>query len=105
MPSTHSATITFFGTYIPLACIWLPIHPSLPQSRFTWLVPPLIVVPWASLIAVSRIWLGHHTWQQVAVGCSYGFAFAWLWFTMWSHGLVEHGRVVEQFLDSQLGWR
>ena len=52
MPSTHSATITYYATYVPLACLYLPIHASLPQSTLTRVVPPLIVVPWASLISM-----------------------------------------------------
>jgi len=96
MPSTHSATITYYATYVPLACLYLPIHASLPQSTLTRVVPPLIVVPWASLISISRIWLGHHTWPQVTVGCSYGLAFACVWFIAWTHGLSEYGKTLEQ---------
>ncbi|KAI0322731.1 phosphatidic acid phosphatase type 2/haloperoxidase [Amylostereum chailletii] len=96
MPSTHSATITYFGTYIPLACAFLPIHPSLSYSTFTRLWPPLVVVPCAILIAVSRVWLGHHTWPQVIVGCSYGAAWAFLWFRIWTHGMSDFGQLVEQ---------
>ncbi|KAI8989107.1 hypothetical protein BD414DRAFT_577814 [Trametes punicea] len=96
MPSTHSAVITFFATYISLACAHLPVHPSLPSSPvLTRLVPPLVVVPLASTIAVSRIWLGHHTWPQVAAGCAYGLVFAPVWFELWTRGLNEYGRVVE----------
>jgi len=105
MPSTHSAAITYYATYVPLACIYLPIHASLPQSSLIRVMPPLVIVPCASLIAVSRIWLGHHTWPQVAVGCSYGIAFACVWFIPWTYGLSEHGEYLEHLLDSLFGWR
>ncbi|OJT05935.1 hypothetical protein TRAPUB_3225 [Trametes pubescens] len=96
MPSTHSAVITYFATYITLACMYLPIHPSLPASpALTRVLPPLVVVPLASTIALSRIWLGHHTWPQVTVGVAHGLLFAPLWFKLWTDGWDEYGRMVE----------
>lgn len=103
MPSTHSATITYFGTYIPLACAYLPIHLSFPSSAISRIVPPLIVIPWAVLIAISRIWLGHHTWPQVLCGCAYGFAFAFLWFAIWAHGGNQYGGIAEAHVQSLFG--
>ncbi|KAI5121162.1 hypothetical protein M0805_007159 [Coniferiporia weirii] len=97
MPSTHSATITHFAVYIPLACAYLPVHPSLPQSQWTRLIPPVIVVPWAMAIVHSRMWLGHHTWQQCAVGCLYGIAFALSWYGLWINGLSQVGQAVEEW--------
>lgn len=100
MPSTHSATITYYATYIPLACLFLPVHTSLPVHQLTPIIPPLIVIPWASLIAVSRVWLGHHTWPQVIVGCTYGFSFAWAWLSLWMLGGVkEWGAFVEGWVE------
>ncbi|KAI0356879.1 phosphatidic acid phosphatase type 2/haloperoxidase, partial [Trametes cingulata] len=99
MPSTHSATITYFATYITLACVYLPIHPSLPASpSISRFLPPLVVVPLASTIAVSRIWLGHHTWPQVAAGCAYGLLFAPVWFKLWTGGWNEYGRTMEEMI-------
>ncbi|KAJ7155982.1 hypothetical protein C8R43DRAFT_884150 [Mycena crocata] len=101
MPSTHSATIAYYATFVPLACVYLPLHPSLfPGAR---VLTPLVVLPWAALIALSRVWLGHHTWPQVAVGCAYGVAFAGVWFSLWTRGLNEHGRMAEEFVKSYLG--
>ncbi|KAI9060096.1 PAP2-domain-containing protein [Trametes sanguinea] len=103
MPSTHSAVIMFFATYITLACAFLPIHPSFPSSpALTRGMPPLVVVPLASTIAVSRIWLGHHTWPQVAAGCAYGLAVAPLWFVLWTKGLNEYGQKAEGLLESYM---
>ncbi|KZP25420.1 PAP2-domain-containing protein [Athelia psychrophila] len=105
MPSTHSATITYYATYVPLACLYLPIHPSLPDNRLMRYVPPAIIIPWAMLICVSRNWLGHHSWPQVAVGCLHGLAFACFWFSLWTHGLSARGVDLEQYMDVYLGWR
>ncbi|OBZ68370.1 hypothetical protein A0H81_11648 [Grifola frondosa] len=69
MPSTHSAVISYYAAYVVLACAYLPIHPSLPVSPVSRILPLFIVPPLSSVIAVSRIWLGHHTWPQVATGC------------------------------------
>lgn len=99
MPSTHSATITFMATYVCLACTYLPVHPSFPASSITRVLPPFIVLPIAATIAVSRIWLGHHTWSQVAVGCGYGLLFAPFWLRLWTNGLNEYGRVVEDIVE------
>ncbi|KAI0767385.1 phosphatidic acid phosphatase type 2/haloperoxidase [Fomes fomentarius] len=103
MPSTHSATITFMATYVCLACTYLPIHPSFPASSITRALPPFIVAPIAATIAVSRIWLGHHTWSQVAVGCGYGLLFAPFWLRLWTNGLNEYGRVVEEIVEDVIG--
>ncbi|KAI0937267.1 hypothetical protein AcW1_001290 [Taiwanofungus camphoratus] len=98
MPSTHSAVITYFAAYITLACAFLPIHRSLPSGTITRLLPPLIVLPWASIIAISRIWLGHHTYPQVVAGVAYGLLFTPIWFTIWIRGGNEYGRMLEQSL-------
>ncbi|KAE9396060.1 PAP2-domain-containing protein [Gymnopus androsaceus JB14] len=100
MPSTHSATMTYYATYILLASLYLPIHRTLPQSWITRIGPPLVVLPWATVIALSRIWLGHHTLAQVSVGCTFGFVFALSWFAMWTHGLNEQGLKLEHLWES-----
>lgn len=80
MPSTHSAAIMYYGVYICMACAILPVHESLPQvSLMRWL-PPMVILPWASGVACSRIWLDHHSVAQVAVGSAYGIIFAGGWF-------------------------
>ncbi|EPQ60365.1 hypothetical protein GLOTRDRAFT_67939 [Gloeophyllum trabeum ATCC 11539] len=95
MPSTHSATITFFAVYIPLACAYLPIHPSLPSGQAIRVLPPILMLPSAVVVAGSRIWLGKHTLAQVAVGCCCGAAFAVAWFHLWTHGANHYGRQLE----------
>ncbi|EJD03646.1 uncharacterized protein FOMMEDRAFT_19035 [Fomitiporia mediterranea MF3/22] len=104
MPSTHSATISHFGVYIPLACFYLPLHPSFPQSQYTRIIPPFIVIPWAIGIIRSRIWLGHHTWQQCAVGCLYGISFSLVWFALWVNGVNKYGRIVEEEVNRLIPW-
>ncbi|KAI0094194.1 PAP2-domain-containing protein [Irpex rosettiformis] len=94
MPSTHSATITFYAVYTLLAARYLPIHHSFPSNIRT--LGPWIVVPWAATIAVSRIWLGHHTWPQVGAGSLVGCLVGVAWFTAWIQGLNVYGRTVEE---------
>ena len=94
MPSTHSATITYYAVYTLLAAITLPLHPSMPS--YTRKIGPSIVLPWATAIAVSRTSLGHHTWPQVGAGCLFGFTFSLLWYTAWVQGLNAYGQLVEE---------
>lgn len=103
MPSTHSATITFYGAYITMACAWLPLHQSLPASALLRPLMTLIAVPWAFIVPGSRMWLGHHTIAQVVVGCAYGFTFACLWFSLWTHGLSGLGEIVEDHVRAYIG--
>jgi dolichyldiphosphatase len=102
MPSTHSAAIIFYGTYITLACAWLPLHASLPESPLLRPFVALVTVPWAFAVASSRIVLGHHTAPQVIVGCIYGFTFACAWFWAWTHGLNELGNIVERHVSAYI---
>jgi hypothetical protein len=39
---------------------------------------PLVVLPWTYMIAMSRVWLGHHT--QIAAGTLLGVCCASFWF-------------------------
>ncbi|SCV70605.1 BQ2448_3367 [Microbotryum intermedium] len=102
MPSTHSSSIAYFGTYLTLASLSLPFH-----SRISSLVPlyPHIIkfdsgkvvsgenlirlslaslfVLSASSVCWSRIRLGHHTKAQVIVGASLGACVACAWFMLW----------------------
>jgi len=98
MPSTHSTAITYFGTYIPLACAWLPLHESLPESPLLRPFVALFMILLACTVAGSRILLGHHTVPQVIVGCIYGFTFACIWFGLWTHGLSDWGEIVEYYV-------
>lgn len=102
MPSTHSATITFYGTYIPFACAWLPLHASLPESPLFRPIVAFMVIPWTCAIAWSRVMLGHHTAPQVVVGCVYGFAFACVWFWLWTHGLGDLAWIIESHVRTYI---
>ncbi|KAG2750031.1 hypothetical protein P692DRAFT_20777132 [Suillus brevipes Sb2] len=80
MPSSHALTCTFFATYITIACLQLPVHPTLPSfASFA----PLVVLPWLFMIITSRVRLGHHTWPQVAAGTALGVCCASFWFKLW----------------------
>ncbi|KAJ8584300.1 PAP2-domain-containing protein [Rhizopogon salebrosus TDB-379] len=80
MPSSHASACTFFASYITFACIQLPIHPTLPRSA---VLTPMVVLPWTCMIVLSRVWLGHHTWPQVAAGSALGACCASFWFIRW----------------------
>lgn len=99
MPSTHSAAIAFYASYITFACWGLPVHHSLIGVPYIRLAP-LITTPWALIILASRVWLGHHTWAQVAGGAAYGFGWSILWFCLWQDNLSEYSQVFEDILDS-----
>ena len=94
--------MAFFAVYIPLSCAFLPIHHSLPPSPSTRILPSLIVVPAAYIVAASRVWLGHHTYKQVAVGLAYGSVFAVLWFKLWIDGFRVYGNLIEEWVWSRL---
>jgi len=102
MPSTHSATISFYVTYIVSASFYLPIHSSLPSGRVSRILPVIISVPWAAMILMSRVWLGHHTWPQVFAGSAYGVAVALGWFKLWTSGMDLIGKEAEQIVNSWL---
>ncbi|EJD52106.1 hypothetical protein AURDEDRAFT_55881, partial [Auricularia subglabra TFB-10046 SS5] len=97
MPSTHSAAIWFFASYAVLANAQLPTHPAFPQAPAFRTLSTYGLVLWASVVAGSRLWLGHHTVAQVAVGSAYGMGCAYGWFVMWTRtGLAEFGHNLER---------
>ncbi|EGO18554.1 hypothetical protein SERLADRAFT_480640 [Serpula lacrymans var. lacrymans S7.9] len=107
MPSTHASAVTFFATYIPLACFYLPPHPTLPPSIFQPKIVSLIVIPWASLITLSRVWLKYHTWPQVGAGVVYGVVMACIWFQVWYDdiwGIRTLGGALEALLRLSMAW-
>ena len=105
MPSTHSAVIIYYCTYVSIASMYLKPEP--PYSMLPAVLPPLVIVPWGVTIAVSRIWLGHHTVKQVRLSCSLnssrllisslqvcvgslvGILFALGWFSWWTRGAEQ----------------
>ena len=96
MPSTHSAVITYYAAYTALASAYLPIHPMIPDTPWTRIIVPSIVVPWAAAIAISRIWLGHHTIPQVLAGSVHGILFTYMWYSIWLRGANSYGQYLEQ---------
>lgn len=55
------------------------------------------------MIVLSRVWLGYHTWPQVAGGVGFGICFASLWFKIWAEdigGTGTLGRELERLVDS-----
>ncbi|KAG2157113.1 hypothetical protein DEU56DRAFT_722917 [Suillus clintonianus] len=86
MPSSHASTCTFFATYITIACLQLPLHPTFPTFAA---LAPVVVLPWTFFIVVSRVWLRHHTWPQVAAGTAFGACCASVWFKLWMDDVAD----------------
>lgn len=101
MPSTHSSSISFFGTYLSLSTLLLPIHPKLITLLPFWkyfntgsssarlgeiVTRSIIAGGWiigAGLVCWSRIKLNHHTFKQVLVGALLGSLVAVVWLSLW----------------------
>ncbi|SCZ97785.1 BZ3500_MvSof-1268-A1-R1_Chr7-3g09586 [Microbotryum saponariae] len=120
MPSTHSSSIAYFGTYLTLSSLLLPFHP-----RISSLVPlyvhivklgsdkfisgenlirlslACLFVVGASSVCWSRIRLGHHTRAQVIVGASLGTGVACVWFVLW----IGVDQALELTSRIRTGWR
>ncbi|PWY97243.1 PAP2-domain-containing protein, partial [Testicularia cyperi] len=92
MPSTHSASISFMGTYILLSSLLLPLHPSLAISQADNSTTYQMTRIWLALFGVaapllvmwSRVRLGVHTRAQTIAGAALGIAKACLWFVVWN---------------------
>lgn len=86
MPSTHSASIGFMGTYLVLASLLLAPHPLLTRLSETP-AHRCASAGLAALLAVgvwwSRIRLGHHTTAQVVAGGTLGSSMAVVAFVQW----------------------
>ncbi|KNZ74257.1 Dolichyldiphosphatase, partial [Termitomyces sp. J132] len=102
MPSTHSATISYYAVYISLACVYLSSHRSFPLSVCTRMFLAVLCLLYGIMVVWSRIWLGHHTWPQVIVGVTHGLIFAMVWFKLWCAGLNQYGSQLEGF-GNQIG--
>ncbi|EAU88553.2 DnaJ domain-containing protein [Coprinopsis cinerea okayama7 len=102
MPSTHSAVVSFQAAYVILACLNMPIHPSIPLQESQRLLPIVVIVPWAIAIMVSRVRLGYHTWTQVLAGFTTGVPFAAIAYDLWNRGVNDYAFAVEQFVKPYL---
>jgi dolichyldiphosphatase len=107
MPSTHSATISFMGTYIMLSSLLLPLHPSLILDRTSTQSDQMVRI-WLALIGVaapvlvmwSRVRLGVHTRAQTLVGAALGVVKAIVWFTLWNGTQIMTGTSSAPVLDA-----
>ena len=98
MPSTHSAVAAFQATFSILACLYLPIHPTIPINEDQRYLPIFLIIPWAVSVMVSRVRLGYHTWPQVIAGFSWGIPFAAAAYKAWTGGLNVHGKAIEEYV-------
>ncbi|KAK4702307.1 dolichyldiphosphatase, partial [Phenoliferia sp. Uapishka_3] len=110
MPSTHSSSIAFFGVYLSLSTLLLPLHPRVtsllpfwdflatravaegPSHLVRWgqmgtrAVLAFIWVAGAGSVCWSRVRLGHHTRAQVLAGIALGSTVAVVWLGLWLGG-------------------
>lgn len=120
MPSTHSSSISFFGTYLSLSSLFLPLHPRVTSlipfyslflsplgpgavepsfwrhflthwgERVTRISMAIFFLAGAGSVCWSRVRLGHHTRAQVIAGISLGSTVAVCWLVLWL-GVVDAG--------------
>lgn len=114
MPSTHSASIAYFGVYLSLCIAFLKPHPRfLPNllSRrgdsedFSPIVRALLtagVLYGAVSVMWSRVRLTYHTSAQVIAGASVGSILAITFFSFWQHTLAPHAPVAEGIVEDLL---
>ena len=105
MPSTHSAVMFFYAGAVILTSTTLPIHSSLSDHSYIRVWPPVVVGTSAVVVALSRVWRGHHDFLQIAAGSMYGAACSVIAYEMWINGLYVYGHSLERWLDAFLGWR
>ncbi|KDQ17751.1 hypothetical protein BOTBODRAFT_29904 [Botryobasidium botryosum FD-172 SS1] len=93
MPSTHSSTSAYFATVVTLCSLLRPFHDSLLPRGVTdadipfyvRLIPPAVMTSLGALVTLSRVWLGHHTYEQVGGGWVFGLLFGALWWNIWTN--------------------
>lgn len=105
MPSTHSAVVFFYAGTVILTSTTLPIHSSLPAHPYVRVWPPVVAGTSALLVALSRVWRGHHDFLQIAAGSLYGGVCSVIAYKLWIGGLDVYGHSLEQWLDAFVGWR
>ena len=73
-------------TYIVLSLP--PFERSLTNSPALDMLMLLGTLTWGIAIMWSRIYLGYHTWQQVAVGGAIGFGGGGVWRYLWNAAVL-----------------
>jgi dolichyldiphosphatase len=114
MPSTHSSSIAFFGTYLSLCIARLKPHPRfLPHllSRsgdtedFSLPIRVLLtggVLYGAGSVCWSRVRLTYHTPAQVLAGVAVGSSLAVLSFVVWQQRVAQVAPLVEGTVEELL---
>lgn len=90
MPSSHSQFIWYFAVYGSLY-LFNYIH----LDHTVWKVlTSAAMFALAILVAVSRIYLGYHTLNQVIIGSLVGISFGLFWYSttkfLHSHGIIDY---------------
>ena len=105
MPSTHSAVMFFYAGSVVLASTTLPIHSSLSDIPAIRIWPPVVAATSAVVVALSRVWRGHHDFLQIAAGSLYGAVCSTIAYKIWISGLDVYGHLLENWLEAFIGWR
>jgi len=95
----------FYAGAVVLASTALPIHSSLPDDPRIRVWPPVAAATSAVVVALSRVWRGHHDFLQIAAGSLYGAVCSTIAYKLWIGGLDAYGRSLEEWLDAFMGWR
>ncbi|KAJ3293116.1 hypothetical protein HDU79_000699 [Rhizoclosmatium sp. JEL0117] len=93
-PSSHSAAIMFMGCY---ACLWVAYeldHLSELSDRiwghsFETIAINSAVLVVCFVVVWSRVYLGHHNFEQVGAGSVLGVVFGWIWRRYTLHLFLE----------------
>jgi len=95
----------FYAGAVVLTSTTLPVHSSLPDHPGIRVWPPILAATSAIMVALSRVWRGHHDFLQIAAGSLYGAMCSFIAYEMWIGGLDLHGHLLEKILDAFMGWR
>ncbi|KAG0139484.1 hypothetical protein CROQUDRAFT_666425 [Cronartium quercuum f. sp. fusiforme G11] len=125
MPSTHSSSISFFGIYLFLCCLLLPLHfrliplvspflssqtllslldqadePS-SSSRLLRTFAGLSFLIASAIVCWSRVKLGYHTPSQVLAGALIGSIFGTFWFSLWAGFKLDSNQSSSNIISAQ----
>lgn len=95
----------FYAGTVVLVSTTLPIHSSLPNDPRIRVWPPVVAATSAIVVALSRVWRGHHDFLQIVAGSLYGAACSIVAFKIWTNWLDVYGHLLESWFDGLMGWR
>jgi len=101
MPSTHSASISFYMVYIAMALYSASPSTTAPSFLLQHRVPLVAgTMLWGGAILCSRVYLGYHTVPQVLAGAMLGGTSGYICRRVWKEHMKTHGeKVLQQAID------